>query len=92
MAEAAAAEGVDPATVTLVATDLKRFGRVPQALSLLRRANERSPSTFWLNLYLGEALRRGSGQAPAGAETYLRVAVALRPDSPVWPGVAWARC
>jgi serine/threonine-protein kinase len=51
------------------------------ALALLRRTHQQYPADFWVNEYLGQALRRS--QAPDLAESvrYHTAAVTLRPDS-----------
>ncbi len=56
---------------------------VPEvAIALLRRAQQRFPADFWINHGLGEALWHTKPRQLDAAIGFLRVAVALRPQSP----------
>jgi tetratricopeptide (TPR) repeat protein len=71
-----------PTVLVNLARDLRNLKEWAAAEQLLRAAQERKPGDFWINHDLGMVLL---GQKPARAEEavgYLRVALALRSDSP----------
>jgi serine/threonine protein kinase/Flp pilus assembly protein TadD len=58
------------------------YAGMRQAVELLRKAQERRPDDFWLNLYLSEFLAaEDDPERIDEAIGYARAAVALRPDS-----------
>jgi tetratricopeptide (TPR) repeat protein len=75
-------QDIRPATVVIMAGALREKEAWAAAEQLLRAGLERHPEDFWLNHELGWVLQK---QQPPRAEEgvgYLRVALALRPDSP----------
>jgi tetratricopeptide (TPR) repeat protein len=75
-------ERLSAATVIHFGRDLLDAKEYAAAERLLRAAQQRKPEDFWINHHLGMTLL---SQGPARAEEavgYLRVAVALRSDSP----------
>jgi tetratricopeptide (TPR) repeat protein len=55
----------------------------PTAVALLRQAQRRHPDDFWINAYLGVYLLNWvQPRQPGEAISFLRAAVALRPQSP----------
>ncbi len=76
---AADAGGQGPATLSVLASSLKRARLTELHEKILRRGQERFPDDFWLNLALANALRARKGYAEAAQ--FARAAVAVRPDS-----------
>jgi eukaryotic-like serine/threonine-protein kinase len=70
--------GQPPATVELLGVALNELGERSLAIVVLRLAQRQHPSDFWLNQELAMCLPHGSEEKVG----YLRVAVALRPESP----------
>jgi tetratricopeptide (TPR) repeat protein len=76
-----------PWTWSAVASTLLRAGAAGPAEALLRQAQQRHPDDFWINRSLGEVLsfskdpNRGGPRAEEGV-SFLRVCLALRPQSP----------
>jgi serine/threonine-protein kinase len=71
-----------PATVSLLGAVLSRAGEDRRAREVLRAAQERHPSDFWINHNLAFALAQGKPARPGEAVGYYRAALAVRPDSP----------
>jgi serine/threonine-protein kinase len=61
---------------------LSDISGLPEAESLLRRAQRRFPADFWVNHQLAWTLARQGKPRHAEAVGYYRVALALRPHSP----------
>jgi tetratricopeptide (TPR) repeat protein/tRNA A-37 threonylcarbamoyl transferase component Bud32 len=74
--------GLPPALLQNVGWDLILAGYADVAVSLLRRAQRQHPSDFWLNHYLGTALKWSRPPRTEEAVGFYRAAVALRPQSP----------
>jgi serine/threonine protein kinase/tetratricopeptide (TPR) repeat protein len=72
-----------PATVLLLGAVLVQEGEVPLAVEALRQAQQRRPDDFWINNNLAEYLLELRPPQTEEAVALMRVAVALRPDSPV---------
>jgi serine/threonine protein kinase/tetratricopeptide (TPR) repeat protein len=76
-----------PWTLSAVARTLWATGALQPAEALLRRAQQQHPDDFWINYFLAEAIW-GAKPAPQRARCveeavpFLRVCVALRPQSP----------
>jgi serine/threonine-protein kinase len=68
-------------TLSQLARALLAVGDAPGALRLLRRAQERHPDDVWINLDLARALQSLRPVRWAEASRYLRIALALRPES-----------
>jgi serine/threonine-protein kinase len=69
-------QSLSPPLLATLSVALRRSGA--NAVPLLKAAQRRHPSDFWLNFHLGNALTRIS---PAEAEGYFRAALAARPDT-----------
>jgi tetratricopeptide (TPR) repeat protein len=76
------AKAQSPATLGLLADALHNLGDDASAVAVLRAAQERHPSDFWLNQNLGYLLTTQKSPRPAEAVGYLRAALALRPTNP----------
>jgi tetratricopeptide (TPR) repeat protein len=68
-----------PATVVLLGSVLPQVGQPRLAIDILRKAQRRHPGNFWINHDLGVLLLPTQ---PGEAVGFLRVALALRPQSP----------
>jgi len=68
-------------TQSQLARALLAVGDAPGAVRLLRLAQERHPSDVWINLDLARALQWLRPVRWAEAARYLRIALALRPES-----------
>jgi tetratricopeptide (TPR) repeat protein len=80
---ASEAAGRHPGVQVVLSMALWRRGAVEDAVAMLLREQARHPADFWLAHNLAEILNRGKRSAEA--EGYFRVALGLRPDSPlVW--------
>jgi len=77
LAENPPLEGSSP---TLLALYLSRMGDHDTAVSVLARAHRQRPDDLWVNYGLGVELSLVSPPRYAAAVSYLRVAVAARPD------------
>jgi serine/threonine protein kinase/tetratricopeptide (TPR) repeat protein len=78
----AAEEGVldqPPANLVHLSRALEAAQARPAALALLRRAQQRQPADFWINLELGNHLKQKSEAAERAG--FYRAALALRPKS-----------
>jgi serine/threonine protein kinase/tetratricopeptide (TPR) repeat protein len=82
LAQKANASGQPPSAATLMGQALRDLGEVELAVEFLGRAQQDHPSDLWLNLNLGSCLWSLKLARPGEAVGYLRVALALRPDSP----------
>ncbi|MBL9149430.1 MAG: protein kinase [Phycisphaerae bacterium] len=83
--EASDAEsGAEPHQVVIAAVLLSGLGENARTVEILKDAQARSPSDFWINLELGNALSREG--ASDDAAQFLRAAVAVQPSN----YVAWA--
>src|SRR5207302_2381287 len=72
-----------PASLVVLAQSLVGTGQVPLAVTLLRDAQQRHPSDFWVHHTLAYLLSRtGSARDWPEAVGCYRIALALRPDSP----------
>src|SRR5262249_60147609 len=71
--------GVGELSPQLLAALGELLGQGAEAVRLLRAAQHRYPSDFWLNLDLGNSLHYAKQDEEAVG--YYRVAVALRPDA-----------
>ncbi|MFI5456727.1 MAG: tetratricopeptide repeat protein [Isosphaerales bacterium] len=69
-------------TLGLLARALSDHGAHEQAETLLRRAQRRHPTSFWLNYDLAKTLLRQEPPRRDQAIRFLSVALALRPNSP----------
>jgi hypothetical protein len=81
----AAADGVmdqPPGNLTLLSRALLEANAQAVGVRLLRRAQARHPADFWINLELANMLY-GDPATRTEALGFIRVAVALRPRSPV---------
>jgi serine/threonine protein kinase/Tfp pilus assembly protein PilF len=77
--------GLPPAHLQLLAHLLDSNGRGEAGDRLLRRALQRHPRDFWCNAVLGSRMQGAAQKSPAAAAEaagYLRVALAVRPQSP----------
>jgi tetratricopeptide (TPR) repeat protein/tRNA A-37 threonylcarbamoyl transferase component Bud32 len=72
-----------PATVTRFAIILKNFRLHAEAVAGLLLAQQRHPGDLWINHHLGDSLTDLKPLRAEEAVSFLRAAVALRPDSPV---------
>jgi tetratricopeptide (TPR) repeat protein/serine/threonine protein kinase len=84
LADTADTEELAAVTVSLLGALLRDNGAVEVATDLLRRAQQKHPSDFWINHDLGYLLayiRKGSGHSEEGIG-YYRAALAVRPQSP----------
>jgi tetratricopeptide (TPR) repeat protein/tRNA A-37 threonylcarbamoyl transferase component Bud32 len=84
LADTADAEELPAVTVSLLGALLRDNGAVEEATTLLRRAEQKHPSDFWINhdlAYLLAYIRKGSGDSEEGIG-YYRAALAVRPQSP----------
>jgi Flp pilus assembly protein TadD len=80
-----------PANLLILSQVLDAVRGGKTALALLRRAQERHPSDFWLNYSRARALSRQPGRA-ADALAFYRVALALQPQNPtVYASIGFAR-
>src|SRR5262249_27670427 len=81
-----ASDDLPPAAAVLLGRTLLRNGAPERAVQLLRRARQRHPDDFWLNIRLGATLfaqiQRKEPAQLGEAIGFLRAAVALRPHSP----------
>jgi serine/threonine-protein kinase len=68
-------------SLTRLATRLQSAQAEASALRLLRRAQQRYPADFWVNLSLGMALQATRPPQWEEAARFLTAALALRPDS-----------
>ena len=82
VANAGPLDDVPPLTLGLLGRALSDCGAQEQAETLLRRAQRRSPTSFWLNYDLAMILGRKQPPRPDEALRFFSVAQALRPDSP----------
>jgi tetratricopeptide (TPR) repeat protein len=82
LARGANASVQTPGNAVLMGHALRELGEIRLAAEFLRRAQQEHPSDFWLNQNLGLLLTHQKAARPGEAVGYLRVAVALRPDSP----------
>jgi tetratricopeptide (TPR) repeat protein/serine/threonine protein kinase len=83
--ELAAAAGTDewpPATLVLLAKMSRETRTGERVVELLRQAQERHPSDFWINHELARRLTDLRPPRTEEAIGYYRAAVALRPESP----------
>ena len=89
---AAAPEAAEqtPATLALVGYALNRAGERQPAVVVLRAAQRRYPTDFWLNQRLGLYLLKDGTADPEDAVGYFRAAVAQRPQSPALTNLAAA--
>jgi tetratricopeptide (TPR) repeat protein len=74
-----------PSYLILLAQTLGDKGRGEANYQLLRRARQRHPRDFWVNAVLGATMLSAARKSPvaaAEAAGYLRVALAVRPQSP----------
>jgi serine/threonine protein kinase/Flp pilus assembly protein TadD len=71
-----------PATVVLLASILSDSSEVALAIDVLRRAQQRHPSDFWIYENLGRYLMNANPPGPREAVGFYRAAAALRPESP----------
>jgi serine/threonine-protein kinase len=71
-----------PWTMMLLGKALGDGGSPRQGLALMRRAQGRYPGDFWVNFELANQLERDPDRTDDPVRFY-RIAVALRPDSPV---------
>ena len=78
LARAPEAMAQPPALLSGLGGTLLADGHREEAWALLRRAQQRHPSDFWINYLLGHFLEQDRPQEAAG---YFRAAVAVRPDS-----------
>jgi serine/threonine-protein kinase len=74
--------GATPATLALVGYSLNRAGEQTLAIKVLRDAQRRHPSDFWINQRLGLYLSESGAGDSDEAIGYFRAAVAQRPQSP----------
>ncbi len=51
---------------------------------VLRQAQQQNPQDFWLNFFLGAALRTHRGEEREDAAGFFRAAIAIRPASPAY--------
>jgi tetratricopeptide (TPR) repeat protein len=72
-----------PATVEALAPALWYAGAVQQAEGLLREVQRQHPDDFWTNYLLADLLRNSKPPQVEKAIAFMRVAVALRPQSPI---------
>jgi serine/threonine protein kinase/tetratricopeptide (TPR) repeat protein len=82
LAESADLQRLPAHALYRLASRLSHLGDEASAVRLLRRAQQRYPGDFWVNLALGSALQGQNPAEPGEAVPYLTAAVALRPDSP----------
>jgi serine/threonine-protein kinase len=82
---AAAAEAQEQPAVRLVdfARTLVQLGAAPEAVKLLKEANERHPGDFWIVFELAFACESTKPTATDEAIRYYTAALMARPDSPV---------
>jgi tetratricopeptide (TPR) repeat protein len=73
---------VPPATLGLLGRALGDFGANQEMEGLLRRAQRRYPTSFWLNYDLAMALSKQEPLRLGEIVRFLSVAQALRPESP----------
>jgi tetratricopeptide (TPR) repeat protein len=71
-----------PSAAALMGKALYDSNEVRAAVEFLRRAQQEHPGDFWLNQYLGSYLLTLGPANAAEPVGYLRVALAMRPDSP----------
>jgi tetratricopeptide (TPR) repeat protein len=76
-----AAQLLPPSLHALVIA-LTNAGAFEEADTLLREAQRQHPDDFWINQSLAEILQRSKPHGDAERIAFLRVAVALRPQSP----------
>jgi tetratricopeptide (TPR) repeat protein len=69
-------------TLVNLAQALRLNGMQSEAVTLLRKAQERHPGDFWINHDLGIGLKGSTPPQPEEALRFLTVAAALRPRSP----------
>jgi tetratricopeptide (TPR) repeat protein len=72
-----------PGTLELLADVLEETGHLPLAVEILRQAQRRHVGDLWINHNLGMKLRELKQVKSGEAAGFLRVAVAVRPDSAV---------
>ena len=82
VAAAGTPDDVPALSLGLLARALSDHGAYAQAETLLRRAQRRHPTSFWLNYDLAKTLLRQEPPLRDQAIRFLSVALALRPDSP----------
>jgi serine/threonine protein kinase/tetratricopeptide (TPR) repeat protein len=80
VAQAMPIKDASPVTLGLLGRALNDEGSHQQAAALLRRAQRRFPSSFWLNYDLAMALLRQSPAQLDDGIRFLSVALSLRPD------------
>jgi tetratricopeptide (TPR) repeat protein len=94
LAEVAAAVpigDVSPVTLGLLGRALMDAGAQKDAEAILRQAQRRHPSSFWLNYDLAMSLIRQQPRQLHDGIGFLRAALALRPNSPaVYAQLTWA--
>ena len=71
-----------PANLLILSFLLDRANGSAAAVSLLRRAQQRHPTDFWINFELGLKLA-WEQETAAEAVSYFRAALVVQPDSPV---------
>src|SRR5207248_6557012 len=69
-------------TLTLLGQALRQNGAVEQAITLLRKAQQRYPADFWINFELADCLASLRSPQLEEAIGLYRAAIALRPHSP----------
>jgi serine/threonine-protein kinase len=70
-----------PATVVFLGSGVSGKSERPQAIEVLRAAQQQHPSDFWINFNLARLLMDSHPAQARAAVEYFRVAVAVRPDS-----------
>jgi serine/threonine-protein kinase len=71
-----------PSTLVLVAEAVRQSGAADQAATLLRKAQQRHPGDFWINVDLARALADLRPPSWDQVVRYYAAALALRPESP----------
>jgi serine/threonine protein kinase/Tfp pilus assembly protein PilF len=82
LAESPDALAQPPVNVGLLTTVLIRADALEAAERLLRQAQKKHPSDFWINFRLADILRTRKPAAGEEAVGYYRAALAVRPNSP----------
>src|SRR5262249_31251064 len=70
-----------PVTALTLAAYLRRAGEPAEAVGVLRRAQQRHPGDFWLNLELAARMQMNEPSRKEEALGFCRAAVAARPQS-----------
>ena len=82
MAKELGEQRLPPAVVTSRAQELMSLKEWTAAETLLKKSQVANPENFWLNHFLGMAIQEQGTSRAEEAIGYLRVALALRSDSP----------